>query len=329
MRYDDDELDELFRRLDPATTPEDAPLTVAQLALRDRITGAGKLKAGRAWSRPLWWSIMLPAIATTVIALVVIFSFTSTPRAIALTPPPLQFTGTGESPREVLAAAEHALKEGPAVEAERATSSTGWYLQVDEHEHAKTTAVIAPQVTTIRWAPDQSGEVTIVAGKAYWADESDNPIPPAESPAPGTVISQMTIPAGELGAPTVDPPGTTAAEMSEWLTAMGLPADADAADLIDTINLAMTYWTMTNEQHALLLQQLLEREDVTVVGTGTDRSGRDVVGVTADSTRFPGTRRLLLISTDTGRIVAEENLRTAPHGALPAGSVISYTLWEQ
>jgi hypothetical protein len=52
-----------------------------------------------------------------------------------------------------------------------------------------------------------------------------------------------------------------------------------------------------------------------------------VIGITADSARFPGTRRLLLISADTGRIVAEEVLRTTPEGKLPAGSVISYTLW--
>jgi len=327
MRFDDDELAERLRRLDPAITPQNTPLTAAQLAIRDRITGATAIPSKRlSYRRPLWWSAGIPALATFMVTLVVLFSFNPTPKAVALTPAPLTFTNTGQSAVELLAAAKHALEERSPVKAERATTSTGWYLQV-EHQDATSTVVISPQVTTMRWRPDQSGEVLVVAGVPYWADGAQQPIPSADYVPPGTVISQMTVPAGEWGAPTVDPPGATIAEMTEWLQAMGLPVDADAADLIDTINLAMSYWTLTNQQHATLLHLLLSREDIEVVGTGLDRAGREVTAVAADSGRFAGTRRILLISSDTGRIVAEEVVRTTPDGDLPAGSVISYTLW--
>ncbi|WP_457101783.1 hypothetical protein [Microbacterium sp. P5_E9] len=327
MRFDDDELGALLRRLDPALTPEDTPLTVAQVVLRDRITGAVAPAPARRRSPLLWWSAVIPALATVVVALVVVFSLVSVPRAVALTPTPVTFTDTGQTAKDVLALAQHALvSDGSPADPQRESTATGWYLQIDEHQ-GETTVAISPQVTTLRWEPDQSGHVTVVAGTPYWADGSDNPIPPADAPSAGTFISDMTIPAGAFGAPTVDPPGATEAEMSAWLMTLGLPADADAADLIDTINLAMSYWTMTNQQHAVLLDLLLNRDDVEVAGTGTDRAGRPVIGITADSTRFPGTRRLLLIATDTGRIVAEEVLRTTAEGKLPAGSVISYTLW--
>lgn len=224
---------------------------------------------------------------------------------------------------------QDALAPGGSLrEPRREAISTGWYLQVDRHDDATTTALISPQVTALKWAPDQSGHLTVFAGSSYWADGSDDPLPTTDTPIAGTLLTEMAIPAGTLGAPTIEPPGSTVGEMGAWLCVMGLPTDASAADLIDSINLAMSYWTMTNQQHSLLLQLLLQRDDVQVVGTSIDRAGRPVIGVAADSARFPGTRRLLLISADTGRIVAEEVLRITPDGDLSAGSVILYTLWD-
>lgn len=327
MRLDDDELGAMLRDLDPAVTPEDASLTVAQLAMRDRITGVIKPTTLSRRSPLIWWSTLVPAVATVVIALVVALSLTSVPRAVALTPSPLTFTKNGQTAREVLAVAQHTLDAKDSPEAPvRGSETTGWYMQVDD-DNGTTTVAISPQITTVQWKPDQSGRVTIIAGTPYWADGSDTDVPPTDAPAAGAVLSDMTMPAGNFQAPSIDPPPTTAPAMTAWLTVFGLPTDADSADLIDTITYAMSYWTMTNHQHAILLQLLLHRDDVRVEGTGTDRAGRSVIGVSSDSNRFPGSRRLLLISTVTGRIVAEENLRTAPQGKLPAGSVISYTLW--
>ncbi|MEZ3162128.1 hypothetical protein AB1K54_16560 [Microbacterium sp. BWT-B31] len=328
---DDDMLDRFMRATDPALTPADAPLTVRHIAIRDRIMMDADPEARRRRPHLTLWLTSLPvAVTVVIVALIVITGIPlgSTP-AVALTPPPLTFTKTGQTTSEVLMEAQRALAEdGTPAEPLRSATSTGWYLQMGQNaEGVTTTATVSPQITTVRWAPDGSGQFTVVAGEPYWGDGSPAPTLAPNAPPPGTVISDSNIPTGGIGVPTTDPPGSTEAEMAAWLVAMGLPADADAADLIDTINLAMNYWTLTNQQHSLLLKALLTRDDVDVVGTGRDRAGRDVVGITTDSTRFPGSRRLLLISTETGRIVAEEVLRTTPLGKLPAGSVISYTLW--
>jgi hypothetical protein len=329
MPFDDDAVEDLLRRADPAHTDLDTPLTAAQITARDRITASTTLPSRHLPRRPLLWGILLPVTAVAVVALFVIVNITSAPRASALTPPPLTFTSTGQTPKDVLAVAERTLaKSKSPASAARFSQATGWYAQLAANEHNEiTSATIAPQITTLEWDADLSGRLCIVAGTPYWADGATNPIPAHVAPTPGTVILDTTFTAGGVTAPTANPPGETVAEMQAWLTEFGLPADADAADLIGTINQVLSYWTLTNEQHALLLQILLGRDDVTVLGTGKDRAGRPVTGIAADSRRSPGSRELLLISAGTGRIIANETMRTTKTGALPAGSVTSYTLW--
>lgn len=326
-----DDSERRIRQARPDDLDRHAPLSDRARADLARIMAGPPIEKPmpRPTRRPVriaWAAVAVAAVA--VIAMVVSFSVLSAPRAVALTPPPLTFTATGQTAGEVLAGAERALAASASPqEPERGGSWTGWYTQLEMDADTIKTAAISPQVTALRWEPDQSGRTTVIAGTPYWADGSEDPVPAADGPPAGTVISDMTFPAGGLGLPTADPPGTTDADMSAWLTTMGRPAQRDAADLIDGIDMTMSYWTLTNQQHAILLRLLLTRDDVHVAGTGTDRAGRPVIGVSADSSRFPGSRRLLLISTDTGRIIAEEVLRTTPDGPLPAGSVMSYTLW--
>ncbi|MBN9187231.1 hypothetical protein [Microbacterium sp.] len=267
--------------------------------------------------------------AIAVVALFVITNMTAAPRASALTPPPLTFTATGQTPKDVLTMAEHTLTRSPSpTSAVRYSQSTGWYAQLAANENNEiTSATIAPQITTLEWAADLSGHLRVIAGTPYWADGATNAIPARTAPTPGTVILDTTFTAGGVTAPTTNPPGESVEEMRTWLTEFGLPSGADAADLIGTINQVLSYWTLTNEQHALLLQILLDRDDITVLGMGKDRAGRPVTGIAADSHRSPGSRELLLISASTGRIIANETMRTTKAGALPAGSVTSYTLW--
>jgi hypothetical protein len=325
----DDELGRMLRSADPVkdlADPEDYAW------MRDTITRAEPRQTAARARRTFTWPggvLSLGAVAVLV-ALVFIVFMPTQHAALARTPRSLDFRHTGQTNSEVLRMAQTSLQESKhsaITTPERRTVSYGWYLHLDHDAQQTATGVISPEITTYDWNGDQSGQVRIVAGKSYWIDGSTDPLPHA-APKPGTVLSDMSFSAGSFGAPTADPPPAKAGEMNSWLIAMGLPEDATGADYMTTIQRAMTYWTLTNEQHAEMLQLLLHQANVRVLGTTTDRTGRPVVGVAADSTSSPGNRIITLISATTGRIVGMETIRTAPIEGLPMGSVTAYTTWE-
>lgn len=325
---DDDRLAAAMRAIDPARTPERTELTPAQIAIRDRITATGSTRPVR--RRPvLWLTTALPAAAVLVVALIVVFTFAPV-RPAAATLKPLEFTNTGQTNQEVLDMARAALEKtrtGPA-EAERSSVSLGWYAHIANPGAPGQRIAISPEITTYRWDADQSARITVVAAKPYWSDGSADAIPSDDALPAGTVISDTTFTAGSLGLANTAPPPTSPSEMLVWLEGMAFSEDPDAADLVDGISAAFSLWTMTDEQHATLLDLLLSRDDVTVLGTTKDRAGREVVGIAADSSRYPGVRKLVLISAETGRIVGVESFRTTAGENLPAGFVIEYTLWD-
>jgi len=327
MRPDDDELAVAMRALDPARTPELSALTPAQLALRDRITATRVRPPHR---RPaLWMAAGLPAAAVLVVALVVVFTFTPSHRAFAQSPPPLRFAPLAQTTEEVLHMARTALqdKPGPAT-AQRRSVSLGWFANATDDGDPAQRVVICPELTTFEWDADQSGRVTIVAAEPYWADDPSASVPADAAPAPGTVLSDTTYAPGTFGALTVEPPPATREGLPSWLTLMGLPAVHDAADLVDAMYTAFNYWDLTDEQHAALLELLLTRDDVAVAGSTKDRAGRDVIGISTDSDRYPGVRKIVLISSDSGRIIGMETIRITAGENRPAGSVLDYTLWD-
>jgi hypothetical protein len=329
MPNDDEQLATVMRAIDPARTPELDTLTPAQIAIRDRITATRSIRP--AHRRPtLWLATALPAAAILVMALVVVFTFAPVRPAAALSPRPLAFTSTGQTSQEVLDMARAALQAKPTgpAQAARGSESLGWYAHIDDPGTRGQRVAISPEITTYRWDADQSGRVTIVAAEPYWADGGSDGVPAEAAPAAGTVISDVTFTAESFALPTAAPPPTSSPDMLAWLTQMTLVDDPDAADLMDGVGAAFSLWTMTDEQHAVILDLLLSRNDVTVLGSTTDRAGREVVGVAADSSRYPGVRRLMLISKETGRIVGVESFRTTAGGDLPADFVIDYTLWD-
>ncbi|WP_156876537.1 hypothetical protein [Microbacterium luticocti] len=332
---DDETLERMIKAADPARTPVDAPLTLRQIQLRDSIV-AGTYVAHRPATRKdrfRWWKTALPVavLAACLVAVVVLSVGSIRPQsALALTPPALHFVPTGQTSQQLLQMLERHASGAPAGPArpERGSRTVGWYAQITQDETAGTTAVIAPQVTTIAWASDQSGSIRTVAGKPYWADESGSAIPHAAAPAEGALISEMTFGPGEYEPSVRDEPGTSSKALADFLESAGLTSDGDAADMLDAIGNAFSSWTLTTEQQLTLIKMLLARPDAEILGAATDRAGRAVIGIAADSHRFPGTQKVLLVSGDTGRIVGLETVATSPSEAVPAGAVISYSLWD-
>jgi hypothetical protein len=272
---------------------------------------------------------MAVTAVVAMIAIVLVWP-PATPRAVALTPPPLQFSSSSQPLGEVVSMAQRMLTNGhhSAPAAERKVSSLGWYLQMDHLPSGETSSVIAPQIIDLAWEADGSGHEVITAGVPYLADGST---PPDLAPAAGSQLSETTYPAGGFGSPIDHIPGNTEADVRELLSAYWSPvaADPSASDIITAVSNAFGSWTLTDEQHAHILTMLASAPGATVAGAAVDRAGRDVTVIAADSTTNPDFRQLLLISNETGRIVGTEDVRLTPLGdLLPAGAVTSYTLWE-
>lgn len=324
----DDKLDRLLRAADPSRTRRDEPLSARELATMERII-AGPPHSARGYANQ---TVRLSLVGSVLVALVavvaVVLALSPVQTAVALTPTPLNFAPTGLSAQEVLQMSIDELSARDAQgEARRHTEQIGWYLHLDNIGTEAQTATISPEVTTVTWHPDQSGRVTIVAADSSQINGSTAGIP-QDSVAPGTVLSDMEFQPGTFDAPTADPPPDTAEGMHAWLKAMGLVDGPGGADYMDTINKALWYWTLTDHQQALLIELLRGAGDAVALGVVEDRLGRPAWGVSADSQTYPGIRQILLLSATTGRIVGFETMRTSPVDGIPAGAVISYTIWE-
>jgi hypothetical protein len=336
VTVDDERLMELMRQLDPAQTSEGPLPPAAHRALLRRITttplrrpparGARRLRASGWWPEAAFGVAVRVVIAVIVLAVVIVSASSDTGAAIANTPASLRFTPAGLSLQRVHQMLEDRLDGATgAPEAERRASYAGWYLQHEDDE-TSTSTTISPQVSTLQWDEDRSGRFLVVSGDPYPsadADERDD----AGGPAAGTVLIDTTFGPGEYDVPpTTAEPGSTPPAMQETLAAYGAPPEESGFSVIEAIASVLSVWTLTDRQQVALLTNLFEHSDVSVHGATTDRVGRQVIGITADSTS--GNRDVLLMSTETGRIVGLETTRTTAWEDVPAGATTAYTIWE-
>jgi len=332
MDINDDPLAPLMSSIDPARTPSGADLTPPQRALLERIkTGDDHVSPNRIGGRKWWGAGVASAViaACVVMAFVIVPNLFSPSRATAMTPPPLEYSPLSQTAEQVLDMAITRLSGSAGLDSPRRSADyTGWYLQVDNLPTGDTRVAISPQVTNLTWWEDRSGQLTVVTGEPYWADEAMGTVPASAAPPPGEVLTDVTFAAGEFDVPNAELPGPSSAELFNYLTDIGLAPDADAFTLIETYKRLLTLWTLTNDQHAALLGMILKRNDVEILGGTTDRLGRDVVGVAAEAAAGSGLQATLLISSTTGRIVGIETNRLTPLDGVPAGSVVSYTVWK-
>ena len=326
MNVSDEELDQLFRAVSPAPGARFAPLTARDIAIREGIIrGTFELspeprrRAGRVWGGVT--AVVASIAAVTIIAVNVLGP---TQSAVALTPPPLQYANA-QPLSAVVTAAELKLDLPDDVVQESRVQTLSWGWNSDM---AKGRVEVVPQKTTFDWSPETGSISTVVAAESYWSGDA-RPEGIAESPyRPGDIISELTTSAADLDIPpgVVSLKGSSREELFAALGELGASADSSSGDLLVAISQLLSYWTLTDEQHATLIHMLVDAGDVTVLGESTDRLGRAVVGLrtTIDDRGYQNT---LLISRDTGRIVGTENELTKAMEFIPAG-VVGYTLWD-
>ncbi|WP_449407170.1 hypothetical protein [Microbacterium maritypicum] len=323
MTYTDDDLDRLFRALRPPA--RDAHLDARAIALRESIIrGTRESTRERPKRRVVWAGLTTAAagVATAIIVAVTVLMPTQT--AVALTPPPLEYTFAGNLD-EVLADAQSDLRAGPDVAQVSAVHSVTWGWNV---EMASAHVEIVPQDITYVWSADGGSTSRAVAGESYW---SENERPEGVDPSPyqpGEVLNEVVTPPEEftLPADAVTLTGSSTAEIEKALAVFGATPESSSGDLLAAVTGLLQYWTLDDAQHATLLRLLEESGDLTVLGETTDRLGRDVIGVQVSQV-ISERRDTFFISTETGRIVGIESDLVKHLGDLPLG-VILYTMWD-
>lgn len=272
---------------------------------------------------------MIGAMIAIAVVLLVSVRYDTDP-AQAMTPPGLEYESIQTGEEDFRDAIARLSTSGGPNKPLRMSRQLGWFSQIDMSASNNDPVLIAPEIIELSWNEDLSAVMTVTAADTYWADGREEGEPASTGTRePGTVISESHFDANEFGVPSSSLPGDSPSDLHDLMVAMGLPtAEAGAGNLIETIDSLMGLWTLTNHQQAILLQMLVDAGDYDVLGTATDRAGRQVVGIRAEPSIFPGIARVILVSTETGRIVGSETERTIDEAPLAAGDVIAYKLWE-
>ncbi|WP_120494703.1 hypothetical protein [Microbacterium phyllosphaerae] len=324
MSISDEDLDRLFRAANPARDSGLDSLRAQDIAVRESIirgtySPTHQRRPDRAWGR---FAVAVASIA--VIAIVAVNVLASDQRAVALTPPPLQYDNA-EPLQAVIDDARQRLESPDQIPQQPHVTSLSWGWNIDI---ATERVEVVPQITTFDWSTTAGSTNAIVAGKPYWA-EGQRPDSLDPSPySPGDVIAEYSVAPEDLDIPAdvVALNGSTREDLARALAALGVSAEATSGELLVGIGLLQSYWTLTDEQHATLIDMLVDAGGVTVLGETRDRLGRDVVGlrVSEYSDHYEDT---VLISLSTGRIVGMENELTVAQDFIPEG-VVGYTLWD-
>ncbi len=332
----EDELVRLMRSLDPARTPLDyADSARGQEILHRILSGEAEevipvgAPARKSLRRPLLAAAAIAALAAILVVVPVTMpGGEPPPAAAAAVPLPLELSEPPGSTAESLALVNEALaRSGGPVEALRESTMLGWWVKMDGGSMKIEPGPITTQLVQTRWYEDLSGRIVMSVGESYYADRPGEPVLTEGAPAAGTVLHDVRFAPGEFDTAVPFIVGDSVADMRAVLAAEGLENDADAARTIDVISGLLSDWTLTNSQQRALFDILQDKGGIEVAGETRDRAGRDVIAfrtVTSDG-HF---ERLLLASIQTGRVLGLETIRVRPIGNIPAGTVISYTLWE-
>ncbi len=265
------------------------------------------------------------AVAATVAVLggIAASSLLTPDRAYAATPPILSVSPTSETTEELLTVISQHVDSTPTDPAQ--ISVEAWTLQTDDDGKAVSSSVV-PERYEITRGSDGSYSTTVTTGQAV--DGTGAPI--GDAPEPGEPVWEESWKPGEyqflFSAPFPEDAGLVGTYFRQALATEG-PLTAAAA--IQATNDLLFEQQLSGPQLTALLQFFATQPDLYPLGEVTDRLGRPGVAFTADDPDRPGYERHLIVSPETGRILATETLYIGTGRTdIASPSVVNYLIWK-
>lgn len=321
----DPRIAELMDKHNAARTARDADVPGALVELGQRLAQAERQRIqveDRRHPRRMGLRVALAtaacvAVASAVVAISV--ALDGEPAAAA-TPQPLSFTSPTSTQRVVAHATDRLAEDDGVDVPSRSVRSVAWGIVIDD---GALRPPVIPQFISLDWDEDQSGTSVIVEGRT----ERTTAAQVGRVLATDEVLSEQTYGPGEFGVPSAALPPESDTGVRGLLASVGMPVSPTSGDVVQAMVTAMELWTLSDEQHAVLLKLIAENGKVDAVGESTDRLGRKVTGLRLASS-VEGNEDTVLISVDSGRIVGVESQRTVGDNVVPAGTVVDYRMWQ-
>jgi hypothetical protein len=336
MSWRDDQIAGAMRAIDPArTSTDDSPHPRDWAQMRSIMAREASTKPRRhgAWRARavstvrLAWAI--PALAVVAAIALTIVPLTMAP-AYARTPPMLAVAPLSTSTQGVLSESEQILRSQPASVPAQNGQVVRWHLREDGRDDP----VILPERQEWISNGDGTGYLRATAGAPYSVTKDGRIVAPAEdSPAKGTPIQHHGSGlAGADGGYFADTPPRTPDALRDYLRShIRLPQNADAFTYWGAISALLNEWTLAPAQQAAAIELLQDAGGVTVIGTVTDRLGRDGIALTLKSETRPQFSVTVILDAQSRHIIAADTVYLGGLNRvdIPKDSVIEYSAWLQ
>ncbi len=306
-------------RHNAARTPLDAPTPDAIRVLRDRLVREQAAPKRRTPARlRLGWALATASVAGAATILATL-TLPGAP-AEAATPTPLSFDAPLSIDLVVQKAVGQLAEDDGVDDPVREVRSVSWGIVIEDGEIV---GPVVPQISTLEWDSDLSGRSLIVQGSTAQPTDGDvGRVTPTDE-----LVSDMSFEVGQFSVPMADLPAETDEGVRAMLMLFGMPEQPSPGQFVQSMVSALGLWTLSDDQHALLLDRLAETGAVESLGESVDRLGRSVQGLRVESV-VAGTKDVVLVSSTTGRIVGVESQRVEADETVPTGTIVSYQLWD-
>ncbi|WEK60033.1 MAG: hypothetical protein P0Y60_11865 [Candidatus Microbacterium colombiense] len=303
-------------------TLRDAAPTPEALRARDRIVRTSARRHRRALALG-WASGLAVATAGVVIAAFVVIVPPTTARAGA----PAALLADITSPAWIVnqAAKNLAVAPGP-VEPRRDVQTASWNFSINGGTGE---LKVFTQLSTLSWEADGSGHATNINSPegdpddAAWYSHLEIP----DEHTDGVLVDDLPLAPGDFLTPVTDPPAGSRAAIQGALESLGMPSTPSAFEVVTAVTTLFGQWTLTNEQHARVLEIIRDAGDATAVPRTLDRLGRPIDGLRVVSSDG-AVSDVVFVSADTGRIIGMERTVVKADPLLPTGTILGYQLWD-
>lgn len=329
-----DRLSELLRAADPGTVNRGDPLSErglrelneyrameAALAHPPRTSPAASRRV-RAW-RPMRLAVGGAALAVLVLAVFAVVSVLRPSPAVAVTPPLLDVTPVAQTAPELLKEMETLRRNGE--DPGNTIREQSWALSTNiVGNDVIESSVVEPRWSETTFLDDGSVRYRVVAAEPFPGQDDDS------LPEPGTLLGDETFPPGDWIAPAHEGPPANVDDVAAYMAAWTGEDALTAGQAISEISTFVSVYLLTAEQEAALLGYLSTFDGIEVLGSTTDRLGREGIAFSATDYFPDDFEDRLIISPTTGQMLAVESLYIGTWRTdIASPSVVFYAAWER